>query len=76
MTNIQSLMDAAMKAGLAFQYNPERGAFESNAFRVTMCAAPYRLVDLGCTNPDAFPLYLHNPELVVKYIKMMSGLGG
>ena len=74
MTNMQSLMNAAMKAGLAFQYNPECGGFESNEFRVTICAAPYKAVDLS--GPQCAPLYLHKPELVVQYIKLMSGLEG
>lgn len=66
MTNMQKLMDAAIKAGLAFQYNPELGAFESNEFRVTMCGAPYKVIDLVGTQHN--PLYLHDAKLVVSYI--------
>lgn len=68
MNSMLLLIDEAIKARLPFQYNPECGAFEADEFRVTMCAAPYKVIDLTGAQRD--PLYLHKPELVVEYIKM------
>jgi hypothetical protein len=62
------LMEAAMVAGLAFEWNPEVGAFEANDFRVTILDTLYRVKDLtGGVRNDAYMTY---PADVVKYIEL------
>lgn len=67
------LMEAAMVAGLVFEWNPEVGAFESNDFRVTILDTIYRVKDLtGGVRSDAHMTY---PADVVRYIELDGKYG-